>query len=170
MVNRVVLVGRLTRDPELRRIASSNAPVVNFTLAMNRRFGENETTDFIPCVVWNKPAENMAQYLSKGSLISVEGKIQSRNYTAQDGSNRTSVEVLADSISFLEPRKQGSNNYGAGSNNPTNNYSAKPNNGGNWNGNNNSRPQTTNLDAIDINSNDSVGSTSVEISDDDLPW
>lgn len=106
MINRVVLVGRMTRDPELRR-TPSGAAVTSFSLAVNRSFtsanGERQA-DFINCVVWNKPAENVERYCSKGSLVGVEGRIQSRQYDAQDGSKRTVVEVVCDSVQFLETR------------------------------------------------------------------
>lgn len=106
MINRVVLVGRMTKDPELRR-TSSGAAVTSFSLAINRNFssanGERQT-DFINCVVWNKAAENVERYCSKGSLVGVEGRIQSRQYDAQDGTKRTVVEVVCDSVQFLETK------------------------------------------------------------------
>lgn len=106
MINRVVLVGRMTRDPELRRTQMGTA-VTSFTLAMNRNFtsanGERQT-DFINCVVWNKAAENVERYCFKGSLVGVEGRLQSRQYDAQDGSKRTVVEVVCDSVQFLETK------------------------------------------------------------------
>lgn len=106
MINRVVLVGRMTRDPELRR-TPSGAAVTSFSLAINRNFssanGERQT-DFINCVVWNKAAENVERYCAKGSLVGVEGRIQSRQYDAQDGTKRTVVEVVCDSVQFLETK------------------------------------------------------------------
>lgn len=106
MINRVVLVGRMTRDPELRR-TPSGAAVTSFSLAVNRTFtsanGERQA-DFINCVVWNKTAENVERYCAKGSLVGVEGRIQTRQYDAQDGSKRTVVEVVCDSVQFLETR------------------------------------------------------------------
>lgn len=106
MINRVVLVGRMTRDPELRRTQMGTAVTI-FTLAMNRNFtsanGERQT-DFINCVVWNKAAENVERYCFKGSLVGVEGRLQSRQYDAQDGSKRTVVEVVCDSVQFLETK------------------------------------------------------------------
>ena len=82
MLNRVVLVGRMVRDPELRR-TGNGTPVASFTIAMNRNFasqnGERQA-DFIPCVVWNKAAENTARYCGKGSLVGVEGRLQNRSY------------------------------------------------------------------------------------------
>lgn len=106
MMNRVVLVGRLTRDPDLRYTPNGVA-VANFTVAANRPFrnqqGEQEA-DFINCVVWRKPAENLANYMKKGSLIGVDGRIQSRSYEGQDGKRVYVTEVVADSVQFLEPR------------------------------------------------------------------
>lgn len=119
-MNRVVLVGRVTRDPELRTAGSGNS-FAPFTLAINRIFqsssGEKET-DFINCVVFGKQAENFVRFMKKGSLVGVEGRLQSNSYTAQDGSKRTSHNVVCDSVSFLEskssrgdePRSQGSFN------------------------------------------------------------
>lgn len=107
MLNRVVLVGRLTKDPELR-YTQSGVAVTNFTLAVNRPFknqnGESEA-DFINCVVWRKPAENAANYLKKGSLCGIDGRIQTRNYDGQDGKRVYVTEVVADSVQFLEPKK-----------------------------------------------------------------
>lgn len=105
MINRVVLVGRLTREPELRRTQNGTG-VVSFSLAVNRRVqtpGQPEA-DFIPCVAWNKTAELMAQYLHKGSLIGLEGRIQTRSYDNQQGQRVYVTEVVADSVQFLEPK------------------------------------------------------------------
>lgn len=105
MINRVLLVGRLTRDPELRYTPNGVA-VATFTLAVNRQFtnqqGEREA-DFINCVVWRKPAENVANFLKKGSLAGVDGKIQTRSYE-KDGRTVYVTEVVADSVQFLEPK------------------------------------------------------------------
>jgi single-strand DNA-binding protein len=102
-MNRVELVGRLTAKPELR-YTGSNVPFARFTVAVNRTFsganGERET-DFINCVTWRKQAENLCQYQDKGSLISVEGRIQTGSYDAQDGTKRYTTDVVADSIQFL---------------------------------------------------------------------
>jgi single-strand DNA-binding protein len=106
MINRAVLVGRLTKDPELR-YTNSNIAVATFTLAVDRGFknaqGEKET-DFIPIVVWKKSAENVAKYLNKGSLVGVDGRIQTRNYEAADGTRRYITEVVADSVKFLDSK------------------------------------------------------------------
>lgn len=107
MMNRVVLVGRLTKDPDLR-YTPNGVPVATFTLAVNRAFtnqqGEREA-DFINCQVWRKPAENAANYLKKGSLAGVDGRIQTRNFEGQDGKRVYITEVVAESVQFLETKK-----------------------------------------------------------------
>lgn len=107
-MNRVCLVGRLTAKPELR-YTSSNVPFVRFTVAVNRTFnnaqGEREA-DFISCIAWRRQAENMSNYLDKGRQISVEGRIQTGSYTAQDGSKRYTTDVVVDNVSFLGSRNQ----------------------------------------------------------------
>lgn len=107
MINRIVLVGRLTKDPELVT-TSSGVNIVNFTLAVNRPYtnakGEQEA-DFINCVAFRKQAENINKYLSKGSLAGVDGRIQSRSYKDKDGKNVYVTEVLCDSVRFLEPKR-----------------------------------------------------------------
>ncbi|MDQ0215399.1 single-strand DNA-binding protein [Oikeobacillus pervagus] len=112
MMNRVVLVGRLTKDPELRYTPNGIA-VASFTLACNRNYtnqqGEREA-DFINCVVWRRPAENVANFLKKGSLAGVDGRIQTRNYEGQDGRRVYVTEVLAESVQFLEPRNASAGN------------------------------------------------------------
>lgn len=114
MLNRVVLVGRLTKDVDLKYTPNGVA-VANFTLAVNRNFknqnGEQEA-DFINCQIWRKPAENVANYLSKGSLCGVDGRIQTRSYEGQDGKRVFVTEVVADSVQFLEPKKQGGQSKG----------------------------------------------------------
>ncbi len=109
MLNRIVLIGRLTRDPELRS-TSSGVPVATFTLAVDRGFknasGEKET-DFVPIVVWRAQAETCATYLSKGKLAAVDGRLQIRSYEAQDGTKRTVAEVVAESVRFLSPKDGG---------------------------------------------------------------
>ncbi|WP_203363995.1 single-stranded DNA-binding protein [Bacillus sp. REN10] len=111
MMNRVILVGRLTKDPDLRYTPNGVA-VATFTLAVNRSFtnqqGEREA-DFINCVVWRRPAENVANFLKKGSLAGVDGRLQTRNYEGQDGRRVYVTEVLAESVQFLEPKSASSN-------------------------------------------------------------
>ena len=109
MINRVVLVGRLVRDPEMRYTQSGIA-VTRFTLACDRPFGGQDgkkETDFIDCTVWRKQAENVAQYLKKGNMAGVDGRLQISSYEGQDGQKRQRAEVVADSVRFLEPKGQG---------------------------------------------------------------
>lgn len=112
-MNRVILVGRITRDPELRT-SPSNVSFTAFSIAVNRTAvsanGEREA-DFINCVAFNKQAENLCRFIKKGGQIGVEGKLQTRRYTAQDGSNRIATEVICDAIHFLEPRGNSQGGY-----------------------------------------------------------
>lgn len=107
MINRAVLTGRLTKNIELRRTQSGTS-VVSFTLAVDRNFkkeGQPEA-DFINCVAWNRQADTMAQYLHRGSLIGVDGRLQTRNYENQQGQRVYITEVLVESFTFLESRNQ----------------------------------------------------------------
>lgn len=113
MLNKAVLMGRLTRDPELRH-TQSNTPVTSFTLAVDRRFGnkQNEgsdqpTADFINIVAWSATAEFVSKWFHKGMLVAVAGRIQSRTYKDRDGNNRTAVEVVAEEVHFAEPKRSG---------------------------------------------------------------
>lgn len=122
MLNKVVLIGRLTRDPETR-VLSSGSSVSTFTLAVDRTFKSRDGergTDFIPIVAWGKTAELCGQYLSKGRQTAVAGRIQTRSYDANDGSKRYVTEVVAEEVTFL-----GSKNDGANRNN--NNFSSPDN-------------------------------------------
>jgi single-strand DNA-binding protein len=103
-MNKVVLVGRLTKDPELKFAQGTGTAVTTFTIAVNRRFKREgqPDADFIPVVVFGKTAENTANYMSKGKLLSVSGNIQTRNYEAKDGTRRYVTEVVADEVDFLE--------------------------------------------------------------------
>ena len=106
MINRVVLVGRLTRDPELRNTTSGGA-VCSFTLAVdNRGKGPDgsKTASYIPCVVFSQQAENVAQFVRRGSLVGIEGRLNQRSYDRKDGTKATVIEVLCDSVQFLEPK------------------------------------------------------------------
>lgn len=150
MMNRVILVGRLTKDPDLR-YTQNGVAVATFTLAVNRAFsnqnGEREA-DFINCVVWRKAAENVANYLKKGSLAGVDGRLQTRNYEGQDGKRVYVTEVNTESVQFLEPR-----NSDGGSNN-------------------NSQPQQNRPQNQSPQNNDPFANTGqpIDISDDDLPF
>ncbi|WP_407306101.1 single-stranded DNA-binding protein [Desulfosporosinus sp. SB140] len=119
MLNRVVLIGRLTKDPELRYTPTGVA-VTNFTLAIDRNYknaqGERET-DFIPCVVYRQLAEFTANYLAKGKMAALDGRIQVRSYTAQDGQKRWVTEVIGDNVHLLSPKDSGGQEMGAPSGN-----------------------------------------------------
>ncbi|MEL1134908.1 single-stranded DNA-binding protein [Desulfitobacterium sp. THU1] len=116
MLNRVVLIGRLTKDPELRYTPNGVA-VASFTLAVDRNFknanGEREA-DFIPCVVYRQLAELCANYLSKGKLAAVDGRLQVRTYDGQDGQRRWVYEIVAENVRFLSP-KDGNSGHGSSS-------------------------------------------------------
>ena len=103
-MNSVVLIGRLARDPELRFTASGKA-VATFSVAVNRMYSKEKETDFFNVVVWGKPAENCANYLSKGRLVGLQGRLQSRSYE-QNGDKRYVTEVVADQVEFLEWRNK----------------------------------------------------------------
>ncbi|EAG7299106.1 single-stranded DNA-binding protein [Listeria monocytogenes] len=160
MMNRVVLVGRLTKDPDLR-YTPAGAAVATFTLAVNRPFkngqGEQEA-DFINCVVWRKPAENVANFLKKGSMAGVDGRVQTRNYEDKDGKRVFVTEVVAESVQFLESK----NNNSGGS--TSNNYQNKAN----YSNDN----QTSSYRADTIQKSDSFASEGkpIDINPDDLPF
>lgn len=162
MINRVILVGRITRDPELR-YSTGNMPFVGFTLACGRVFTDRngnrqENTDFINCVAWNRTAETLARFVKKGALLGVEGRIQSR-VVEQDGGNRTVMDVYCDSVQFLEPKGQNNNqqpNYQPNNNYQQNNY--QPNN---YQPNNYQQPQQQ---------NDVFSNKTSDVAEDDLPF
>ena len=164
-MNKVILIGRLTKDPELRTIASGNA-TTSFTIAVNRNFtnqnGEREA-DFINCVAWRKQAENVAKYCTKGSQVAVEGRIQPRSYDAQDGTKRYVTEVVADNVTFLGSRASGSQISESSSN--TSSYTA-----------NSAVSNNTGMVNNDIVTSDldmdpyAAMGNEVSLSDDDLPF
>ena len=127
MLNRVALVGRLTRDPELRRTGNGTA-VTSFTLAVDRNFStrDGQEADFINCVCWGKIAENTERYCSKGSMVSVDGRIQTRNYENNQGQKVYVTEVIADSVQFINTRKenQAAPQAPVNSQAPVNNYAS----------------------------------------------
>ena len=156
MINTAILTGRLTKDAELKYTGTGTA-VASFTLAVDRTFknanGEKET-DFINVVAWRKTAETLATYTKKGSLIGVQGRIQTRNYEGNDGKRVYVTEVLADSFTFLESKKQADNNISASQQRSNSNRS-------------NNAPQANNQP-----NNDPFLSSgqSIDINDDDLPF
>ena len=111
MLNKVSLVGRLTKDVELRYLGNGT-PVGNFTLAVNRTFKNkegNREADFLNIVVWRKQAENCANYIGKGSLVAVSGRIQSRSYDTAEGQRRYITEIVADEVHFLDSKNKSKN-------------------------------------------------------------
>ncbi|MBR2678765.1 MAG: single-stranded DNA-binding protein [Bacilli bacterium] len=156
-MNKVFLIGRLTRDPELR-YTGNNTPVASFSLAVNRNFtnqqGEREA-DFFNITVWRKQAENVKNYLSQGSQVAVEGRLQTRSYDDKDGQKRYVTEVVADNVEFL-----GSKNSSNNSSNGSRNDEPTPYDFGD------KEPKGTDVDS---NPFADFGS-SIEISDDELPF
>jgi len=201
MINRSVLVGRLTRDPELR-YTSGGAAVASFTLAVNRSFtnqnGEREA-DFINCVIWRKAAENFANFTHKGSLVGIDGRIQTRNYENQQGQRVYVTEVVVDNFSLLESRAEserhqtanGGNGGNAGYNN-NNGYNRQDQNAApqQSSSNNNNNPFGNGAPASAASTNTPAGNNGaptsgsnnnqadpfanngdqIDISDDDLPF
>lgn len=174
LLNRVVLVGRLTKDPEYR-VTTSGVSVATFTLAVNRTFtnaqGERQA-DFINCVVFRKQAENVNNFLHKGSLAGVDGRLQSRSYDNQEGRRVYVTEVVCDSVQFLEPKNANQSR----SNNPSDDYSSYDQ--GNYDKGSYGQTQGQNYQAANNQPNTSAPSNNpfanatgpVDISDDDLPF
>lgn len=110
MLNRTIIMGRLTRDPELRR-TQTGTPVASFSLAVDRDFKDRttgeKTTDFIDIVAWRQTAEFVSRYFTKGRLAVVEGRLQSRSYEDKNGNKRKAIEVVADNVYFADSRKDG---------------------------------------------------------------
>jgi single-strand DNA-binding protein len=160
LLNRVILIGRLTRDPELRYTPAGVA-VTQFTLAVDRPFtsqgGEREA-DFIPVVTWRQLAETCANYLRKGRLAAVEGRIQVRNYENNEGKRVYVTEVIADNVRFLESANRDNNGGGGGQ--P---MREEPSYGGGGRANNNNS-RSNNQDPF------SDDGKPIDISDDDLPF
>ena len=157
-MNKVVLIGRLTRDPEIRTTASGNSST-SFTLAVSRNFtnqsGERDA-DFINCVAWRRLAETISKYCTKGSQIAVEGRIQTRSYDAQDGTKRYVTEVIVDNMEFVGA-KNGNANINSGNNN--------------FEDNNHDMSNISTVDTTDLSVDpyEALGEE-VALSDDDLPF
>ena len=168
MINNVVLVGRMTRDAELR-YTPSNQAVATFTLAVNRNFknqnGEREA-DFINCVIWRQQAENLANWAKKCTLVGVTGRIQTRNYENQQGQRVYVTEIVADNFQILESRATREGQSGGSYNGEFNNNSSF---GGSSNGGFSSQPsqQTPNFGRDE---SPFGNSNPMDISDDDLPF
>lgn len=105
MINKAILMGRLTRDPELRH-TGSGTPVCSFSIAINNGSGENQTTDFVNCVAWNKTAEFVNKYFSKGRMIVAIGRIQTRSWEGQDGKKNYATEVVVNEVAFGDSKKE----------------------------------------------------------------
>lgn len=149
MLNKVILIGRTTRDVDFRR-TSNGTPVATFTLALDNRFVLKDgkpTTDFINCVAWNKTAETMDKYVKKGALIAVEGRIQTRNYENKEGNKVYVTEVVCENMRMLDTRNSSSNSTYLEDYEPSNNGYQKD------------EDNTENVNNVDFN-----------ISEDDLPF
>lgn len=111
MINNVILIGRLVREPELRKSSSGNS-IANFTIAVDNRMkspdGER-TASFIPCVAFSQTADNVVKFVSKGSQVAVQGSLSQRSYAKQDGAKVNVFEILCDNVQFLEPKKEDGN-------------------------------------------------------------
>ncbi|WP_270788451.1 single-stranded DNA-binding protein [Enterococcus casseliflavus] len=156
MINNVTLVGRLTKDPDLR-YTTSGTGVATFTLAVNRNFTSadgNREADFINCVIWRKSAETLANYARKGTLLGITGRIQTRSYDNQQGQKVYVTEVIADNFQLLESKNSnsGQNTQGSSvSNSQTNNYTRNQQNRNN-------------------DESDPFGNSSIDIDSQDLPF
>lgn len=197
MINRAVLTGRLTRDPELRYTTSGTA-VVSFTLAVDRQFRNqngDRDADFVNCVIWRKSAENFSNFTHKGSLVGVEGRIQTRNYENQQGVRVYVTEVVVENFSLLESRAESERHQAAngGSNNNYNNGNSNYNNNSGYsNQGQNAAPQQSSANNNNPFGNGNAGNANsaapsssannnqadpfanngdqIDISDDDLPF
>ena len=129
MLNHITILGRLTRDPELRRTGSGTA-VPSFTLAVDRDFGKNENgdreTDFIDCVAWRQTGEFVSKYFTKGRMAVVSGRLQIRGWTDKDGNKRRSAEVVADNVYFGDSRRDGEGAPASFGGNSYGSYGAAP--------------------------------------------
>ena len=166
MINRAVLTGRLTKEAELRT-TQSGLSVATFTLAVNRHSKAKGDADFINCVIWRKAAENFCNFTSKGSLVGIDGRIQTRSYENKSGQKVYVTEIVVDSFSLLESKKDRLAN---------NNNGIDNNNGANSN-NNGFSNTTTSTNYTNSSSNESQApdpfaesGDSIDITDDDLPF
>lgn len=166
-VNNIVLIGRLTKDPELKFTPGKGTAVCTFNLAVNRRQSksgnEQQTADFIPIVVWGKVAESVANYMAKGRQICIIGRLQIRNYTDKNGNKRYATEVVANQCQFLGSKNENGNGnsqqrpQNKQSNNSYNNYSQSQNQ-------NSNTPQNNNFGGDDF------GDDITPIDDGDIPF
>lgn len=183
MLNRVVLTGRLTRDPELRYTGSGTA-VCSFTVAVDRQFRNqngDRDADFISCVIWRKSAENFANFTHKGSLVGIDGRLSTRNYENNQGQRVYVTEVTVDNFALLEPRSNNQGNNGGFNNNQNfsqnNAFNNNNNNGGNFGNQTPSQPAANNnqpvfsqdnqvdLSTLPFNNDDSSNGDGINIDD-----
>lgn len=163
-MNKIILVGRLTKDPELKTTTSGTS-VLNFTVAVNRRFKNKEgnyDADFLPCVAYNTTADFVNKFFKKGNLICLEGRVQVRNYDAQDGTKRYVTEVIVENVEFVGGKNEQGSSVNANSTNTDINYYVDT-------------PAETPIDIpeVDISGTDpyeNYDSGSVVLSDNDLPF
>ncbi len=182
MINRAVLTGRLTRDPELRYTTSGTA-VVSFTLAVDRQFRNqngDRDADFINCVIWRKSAENFSNFTHKGSLVGIEGRIQTRNYENQQGNRVYVTEVVVDNFALLEPRQNGGSQQQYGNNQQPFGGQGQPQYNNNQPQPGNNAPQSNSSNGFGGNNQPSQSDNqfpdngddgqSIDLSDDELPF
>jgi single-strand DNA-binding protein len=168
MINRAVLIGRLTRDAELRYTQGGTA-VAQFTLAVNRSFtnqnGEREA-DFINCVIWRKPAENFSKFTHKGSQVGIEGRIQTRHYENTEGRRIYLTEVIVDNFSLLEKKSDSDNSQPDSQQTPSRQQSSSKK------ANARDKQQAPSRTATSNPQNDpfAANGDKIDISDDDLPF
>ena len=173
MINRVILVGRLTKDVEVRK-TQSGLSVASFTVACNnRRGGQNETTDFLNCVAWRQTADFLGSYARKGALVGVEGRLQSRSYDDRDGRRVYVTEVVCDNVQLLESRSQSEQRMQTSSYDQPSysrpSYQQPSYNGGGYQQQYPQQP-ATNDTYSDSGDEGSYGSDGMDISSDDLPF
>ncbi len=165
MLNRAILTGRLTRDPELRYTTSGTA-VVQATIAVDRQFknqqGEREA-DFINLVIWRKAAENFANFTHKGSLVGIDGRIQTRTYENKQGQRVYVTEINVDNFSLLEPRQENNQQ-------PNNNYSSQAPSARNATPNSPQQNQNAQSNYGNQNNDFGNGGQSIDLADDELPF
>ncbi len=160
-MNKVILMGRLTRDPEMRQ-TPQGTPVASFSVAVNRRFAKEgqQQADFINCVAWRQQAEFICKYFRKGSMIAIVGSIQTRSWDGQDGKRQYATEVLVDEVYFTGSKAEsgtqgGSGNYTGGG------YQQRPQQ---------AQPQPAANPAPDFDDFDTMGFSPMDGSEDDLPF
>lgn len=162
-MNKVILIGRLTRDPEMRT-TMNGMNVTRFSIAVNRTYQDQNGergVDYINCVAWRKQAENIAKYCTKGTQVAVDGRIQTGSYDAQDGSKRYTTDIVCDNVTFLGSK--GDNNGGNSYNNNNNNSYNPPNDSFN--------EPVENMPTSDISEDPFKDfGNEIALSDDDLPF